>query len=78
MELPRPYNLRVASESITKAQRSAFIAAWLGWGFDGLDGTLYLLVAVKFVTELMVGASKPSKSTPKPRSSKESFSSAGP
>ncbi len=48
-----PYNLRVASEGITKTQRSAFIAAWLGWGFDGLDGTLYLLVAVPFVRELL-------------------------
>ena len=48
-----PYNLRVASESITKTQRSAFIAAWLGWGFDGLDGTLYLLVAAPFVKQLL-------------------------
>ncbi len=40
-------------EGITKTQRSAFIAAWLGWGFDGLDGTLYLLVAVPFVKKLL-------------------------
>jgi MFS family permease len=51
--VPLAYNLRVASESITKTQRSAFIAAWLGWGFDGLDGTLYLLVAVPFVKQLL-------------------------
>jgi len=45
----------VASEAITKTQRSAFIAAWLGWGFDGLDGTLYLLVAAPFVKQLLGG-----------------------
>src|SRR5579862_226534 len=31
----------------------AFIAAWLGWAFDGLDGYLYSLVALQFVTELV-------------------------
>lgn len=31
----------------------AFLAAWLGWTFDGLDGFIYGLVAVPFVTELM-------------------------
>lgn len=55
-----PYNLRVASEGITKTQRSAFIAAWLGWGFDGLDGTLYLLVAVPFVKKLLGTLATPS------------------
>ena len=43
----------MTSETITKQQRSAFIAAWLGWGFDGLDGTLYLLVAAPFVKQLL-------------------------
>ncbi|AIE84973.1 MFS transporter [Fimbriimonas ginsengisoli] len=33
--------------------RSGFIAAWLGWAFDGLDGMLYPLVAVPFVMELL-------------------------
>jgi len=33
-------------------------AAWLGWLFDGLDMHLYTLVALPFVTELMVGSSK--------------------
>jgi predicted MFS family arabinose efflux permease len=55
-----PYNLRVALEGITKTQRSAFIAAWLGWGFDGLDGTLYLLVAVPFVKKLLGAMASPS------------------
>jgi len=47
------YNQPVASEAITKTQRNAFIAAGLGWGFDGLDGTLYLLVAMPFVMSLL-------------------------
>lgn len=29
------------------------MAAWLGWAFDGLDGYLYVMVAVPFVTELV-------------------------
>lgn len=32
---------------------TAFIAAWLGWCFDGLDGYLYVLVALPFVKELL-------------------------
>ena len=31
----------------------AYIAAWLGWTFDGLDGYLYAMVALPFVTELV-------------------------
>ncbi|MDR3692886.1 MAG: MFS transporter [Fimbriimonas sp.] len=42
-----------ATEGITKAQSRAFLAAWLGWGFDGLDGYLYTLIAVPFVSELL-------------------------
>ena len=49
----------MASDTITKTQRSAFIAAWLGWGFDGLDGTLYLLVAVPFVKQLLGSLASP-------------------
>lgn len=51
----------MASNGITKTQRSAFIAAWLGWGFDGLDGTLYLLVAVPFVKQLLAAHTAPSE-----------------
>jgi len=43
----------VTTQGITTAQRRAFFAAWLGWGFDGLDGYLYALIAVPFVTELL-------------------------
>ncbi|HEY3781095.1 MAG TPA: MFS transporter [Fimbriimonadaceae bacterium] len=37
-----------------------FVAAWLGWCFDGMDGYLYALVALPFVTEL-VGSSQAAK-----------------
>jgi len=29
------------------------LAAWLGWTFDGLDGYLYIMVAIPFVTKLV-------------------------
>lgn len=35
------------------AQWRPLAAAWLGWAFDGLDGYLYIMVAVPFVTELV-------------------------
>ncbi len=41
------------STAISKAHWRGFIAAWLGWAFDGLDGFLYSLVAVPFVRELL-------------------------
>jgi MFS family permease len=37
------------------ARIKGFIAAWLGWAFDGLDGYLYAMVAIPFVTELVGG-----------------------
>jgi len=37
------------------AKIKGFIAAWLGWAFDGLDGYLYAMVALPFVTELVGG-----------------------
>ena len=47
----------MTDERITGTQWRAFSAAWLGWCFDGLDGYLYALVAISFVTSLMPGAS---------------------
>ncbi len=40
------------------ARIKGFIAAWLGWAFDGLDGYLYAMVAIPFVTELVGGNAK--------------------
>jgi len=40
-----------------KTHQKAYIAAWLGWMFDGLDGFIYGLVAIPFVTTLMKTAS---------------------
>ncbi|MGD9688590.1 MAG: MFS transporter [Phycisphaerales bacterium] len=31
----------------------AFVAAWLGWCFDGLDGYLYIMVAMRLVRQLL-------------------------
>jgi MFS family permease len=42
------------STAITKPQARGLLAAWLGWAFDGLDGYLYNLIAVPFVTLLMI------------------------
>ncbi len=38
---------------ITKQQWRGLIAAWLGWAFDGLDGYLYVIVAGRFVSQLL-------------------------
>jgi MFS family permease len=46
------------AEQLTPVQKKAFLAAWLGWGFDGLDSFIYGLVAIPFVKELLpAGAS---------------------
>lgn len=37
----------------SSSARKAFIAAWLGWAFDGLDGYLFILVAAPFVRQLL-------------------------
>ncbi len=37
---------------LSREQRLAGIAAWMGWLFDGLDGYLYVQIAVPFVMEL--------------------------
>jgi MFS family permease len=39
--------------TLNRASKLGFLAAWLGWGFDGLDAFLYTLVALPFVTELL-------------------------
>jgi MFS family permease len=41
--------VQAGSPSSTKA----LIAAWLGWAFDGLDGYLYIILAVPLVTRLL-------------------------
>lgn len=38
---------------LSPAQWKGGIAAWLGWLFDGLDGTLYTLAAPVFVAQLL-------------------------
>ena len=43
----------IAEQPLNAVQKKAFAAAWLGWGFDGLDSFIYPLVAVPFVAELM-------------------------
>lgn len=48
----------MSDPKITTTQWKALAAAWLGWAFDGLDGYLYVLVALKFVREL-VGPAAP-------------------
>jgi MFS family permease len=41
------------TEDFGKQKKLGFIAAWLGWAFDGLDGFMYTLVAVPLVAKLM-------------------------
>jgi MFS family permease len=41
------------TQPLNRDQKLAFIAAWLGWAFDGLDGFLYTLVAGPFVASLL-------------------------
>ncbi|HLO97925.1 MAG TPA: MFS transporter [Fimbriimonas sp.] len=41
------------STTITTQQKKGFVAAWLGWAFDGLDGFMYTLIALPVVTSLM-------------------------
>lgn len=38
---------------ISPTQWRAITAAWLGWCFDGLDGYLYIMVAGRFVRQLL-------------------------
>ncbi|HLK13833.1 MAG TPA: MFS transporter [Fimbriimonadaceae bacterium] len=43
----------ISDQPLTPTQKKAFFAAWLGWGFDGLDSYIYSLVALPFVRELL-------------------------
>ena len=43
---------------ISPTQWKSGIAAWLGWLFDGLDSTLYTLVAATFVAQLLQTGAK--------------------
>ncbi|MES1227195.1 MAG: MFS transporter, partial [Armatimonadota bacterium] len=43
----------MSSTAISSETKKGYIAAWLGWMFDGLDSVLYTIVAVPFVTQLM-------------------------
>lgn len=58
MSTSLPYNTQEQIQSIGPAkepptQWNALIAAWLGWACDGLDGYLYVMVAARFVRELL-------------------------
>jgi MFS family permease len=46
---------------LTPVQWKGGIAAWLGWLFDGLDGTLYTLAAPVFVAQLLQAHNEPVK-----------------
>ncbi|MGH7244683.1 MAG: MFS transporter [Phycisphaerales bacterium] len=43
----------------------ALVAAWLGWAFDGLDGYLYIILAVPLVTKLLTEQSGGAAPDPK-------------
>ncbi len=45
--------LAQTTEEFGKQKKLGFIAAWLGWAFDGLDGFMYTLVAIPLVAGLM-------------------------
>ncbi|HLJ58002.1 MAG TPA: MFS transporter [Chthonomonadaceae bacterium] len=44
---------RFSLRGLTRSQWNCGIAAWLGWLFDGMDGTLYTLAAPVFVGQLL-------------------------
>ncbi len=43
----------MSQDRLTSTQKKCLIAAVLGWAFDGLDGYLYVMVAGRFVTQLL-------------------------
>lgn len=40
-------------KSKSPSSSKALVAAWLGWAFDGLDGYLYVILAIPLVTRLL-------------------------
>lgn len=46
----------VPTAPLTGTQKRALTAAALGWGFDGLDGYLYIAVSIQLVTNLLRAA----------------------
>ena len=38
---------------LTQNQRRGFVAAWGGWALDGMDASIYALVLVPALTELL-------------------------
>ena len=40
-------------EAKHKSSWRPLVAAWLGWAFDGLDGYLYVGIAMPFVQQLV-------------------------
>jgi MFS family permease len=42
-----------APSSLTRNQRRGFLAAWGGWALDGMDASIYALVLVPALTELL-------------------------
>lgn len=46
----------VPTAPLTGTQKRALTAAALGWGFDGLDGYLYIAVSIQLVTNLLRSA----------------------
>lgn len=55
----------VEHKGVSRRQWWALTAAWLGWAFDGLDGYLYVMVAIRFVGQLMGPDATPAQITEK-------------
>ena len=53
MSVQESESTTAGTEDFGKQKKLGFIAAWLGWAFDGLDGFMYTLVAVPLVAKLM-------------------------
>jgi MFS family permease len=46
-------NAAASATGLTRNQRRGFIAAWGGWALDGMDASIYALVLVPALTELL-------------------------